>query len=131
MAFIKEFINIRSSGTTDTIRNTRNTRTNRASKAISESLMGIRLITTTKVSNTFHADLKKCRLFSSVRNRKDISNKKKSVINVSSTEVTEIAVFESGKVFAPISSAEIMITHITLNSKNLLFLNLVKAALVF
>ena len=100
-------------------------------QAISESLMGIRLITTTKVSNTFHADLKKCRLFSSVRNRKDISNKKKSVINVSSTEVTEIAVFDSGKVFAPISSAEIIITHITLNSKNLLFLNLVKAALVF
>ena len=39
-------------------------------------------------------------------------------------------VFDNGKVLAPISSAEMMITQITLNSKSLLFLSLIKAALV-
>lgn len=121
---------MRSSGTTETILKTRNTRTSRASKAISESLIGIKLITTTRVSKTFQADLKKAFLFSSVRNLNDISNKKNTVIKVSSTEVIDTAVFDNGKVLAPISSAEMMITQITLNSKSLLFLSLIKAALV-
>ena len=122
---------MRSSGTTEIILNTRNTRTNLASKAISESLIGIRLITTTSVSKIFHADLKKFFLFSSVRNRKEISNKKNTVIKVSSSDVIETAVLDSGNVLAPISSAEIIITHMTDNSKNLLFFSVVKAALVF
>jgi hypothetical protein len=124
-------MSIRSSGTTDTILSTRNTLTNLANKAISESLIGIRLMTTTRVSKTFQPDLKKCFLFSSTRNLKDISNKKKIVIKVSNSDVIEIALLDNWKVLAPISRAEIMITHITANSKNLLFFKLVKDALRF
>ncbi|MFT6194381.1 MAG: hypothetical protein ACJASU_001281 [Cognaticolwellia sp.] len=42
-------------------------------------------------------------------------------MKVSSSELIEIAVFESRKVLAPISSVKSIMTQITLNSKNLFF----------